>query len=79
MIKIKVFVSALLATPLKAVMCGNTFLRRRFQDVLDLVRGGDAISDGMRKMLVTVALDEPRMTRVLPRGNWLDESGEYFS
>lgn len=34
------------------------------------------INDGMRKMLVTVALDKPRMTRVLPRGNWLDESGE---
>ena len=26
-------------------------------------------------MLVTVALKQPRVVRLLPRGNWLDESG----
>ncbi|MGK0185551.1 MAG: hypothetical protein ACI9R3_001329 [Verrucomicrobiales bacterium] len=29
-----------------------------------------------RKTMITVALDEPRQIRVLPRGNWLDDSGE---
>jgi len=35
-----------------------------------------AVKDGMRQMLVAEALPTPRMTRVLPRGNWLDETGE---
>ncbi|MEJ6581446.1 MAG: PSD1 and planctomycete cytochrome C domain-containing protein [Akkermansiaceae bacterium] len=35
-----------------------------------------AVKDGMRRMLVAEALPTPRMTRVLPRGNWLDETGE---
>ena len=26
--------------------------------------------------MISVALEEPRVTRVLPRGNWLDESGQ---
>ena len=34
------------------------------------------IEKGMRKMLVAEALETPRMTRVLPRGNWMDDSGE---
>mgnify|MGYP006119030185 FL=1 len=31
---------------------------------------------GMRKMLVSEALETPRVTRILPRGNWMDDSGE---
>jgi hypothetical protein len=31
---------------------------------------------GIRTMLVTETLSEPRVTRILPRGNWLDQSGE---
>ena len=31
---------------------------------------------GVRKMLVSEAMEKPRMTRVLLRGNWMDESGE---
>ena len=31
---------------------------------------------GMRTMLISEALPTPRMTRVLHRGNWMDESGE---
>ena len=31
---------------------------------------------GMRQMLVSEALPTPRMTRILSRGNWMDESGE---
>ena len=30
----------------------------------------------LQTMLVTEAEAEPRMTRILPRGNWLDDSGE---
>ncbi|HBE69220.1 MAG TPA: hypothetical protein DDW52_13815 [Planctomycetaceae bacterium] len=29
----------------------------------------------IRRSMISVALAEPRITRVLPRGNWLDESG----
>ncbi len=29
-----------------------------------------------RKLMVTQALAEPRTVRILPRGNWMDESGE---
>jgi hypothetical protein len=31
---------------------------------------------GVRTMLVTETLGAPRVTRILPRGNWLDDSGE---
>lgn len=34
------------------------------------------LEGGMRKMLVSQALAKPRMTRILPRGNWMDDSGE---
>ncbi|MGB0328721.1 MAG: PSD1 and planctomycete cytochrome C domain-containing protein [Akkermansiaceae bacterium] len=34
------------------------------------------IESGKRKMLVSEALPTPRMTRVLPRGNWMDDSGD---
>ncbi len=34
-----------------------------------------AISMNKRMTMITVALEQPRTTRVLPRGNWLDESG----
>ncbi|MBL9153431.1 MAG: PSD1 domain-containing protein [Verrucomicrobiales bacterium] len=36
----------------------------------------DAIRKRARLSMVTAALPEPRMTRLLPRGNWLDDSGE---
>lgn len=35
-----------------------------------------ALESGKRRTMITVSLEEPRVTRVLPRGNWLDESGE---
>ena len=35
-----------------------------------------SVRDGMRRMLVAEALPTPRMTRVLPRGNWLDDTGD---
>ncbi len=36
----------------------------------------DALKAGMETTLIAKSLPEPRITRVLPRGNWLDESGE---
>jgi hypothetical protein len=36
----------------------------------------DSYRQSLRTMLISKSLPEPRMTRVLPRGNWLDESGE---
>ena len=34
------------------------------------------IESGQRQMLVSEALPTPRMTRILPRGNWMDDSGD---
>lgn len=34
------------------------------------------IEGSARLTMVTVAKEDPRVTRVLPRGNWLDDSGE---
>ncbi len=33
------------------------------------------VRKNIRRTMITVALAEPRVTRVLPRGNWLDDSG----
>ncbi|MCB1236976.1 MAG: DUF1553 domain-containing protein, partial [Verrucomicrobiae bacterium] len=35
-----------------------------------------ALQKRARKTMITVALEEPRPIRILPRGNWLDETGE---
>ncbi|MEX0614212.1 MAG: PSD1 and planctomycete cytochrome C domain-containing protein [Pirellulales bacterium] len=35
----------------------------------------DAIHTQARRTMITVAI-EPRITRILPRGNWMDDSGE---
>ena len=35
-----------------------------------------ALRKGARRTMITAALEKPRTMRVLPRGNWLDESGE---
>lgn len=34
------------------------------------------LKKSVRRTMITVALKEPRQTRILPRGNWLDESGQ---
>ncbi len=36
----------------------------------------ESIQASGRTMLITERLPQPRMTRILPRGNWLDETGE---
>ena len=40
-----------------------------------LVQQRDALKKAERRVMVTQALPTPRTVRVLPRGNWLDESG----
>ncbi len=41
----------------------------------ELVARRDAIANNKRKTMITVALQQPRTIRILPRGNWLDDSG----
>ncbi len=36
----------------------------------------EKLQSSLQTMLVSEAVPEPRMTRILPRGNWLDDSGE---
>ncbi len=43
--------------------------------VADLERRREALNKAIPRCLVTVA-DTPRTVRILPRGNWLDETGE---
>ena len=33
------------------------------------------LEDGVTRVMVTEAMPEPRETRILPRGNWMDDSG----
>ena len=40
-----------------------------------LQRDRDALKKARRLVMVTQAIKEPRTVRVLPRGNWLDETG----
>ncbi len=40
-----------------------------------LTKERDALKKAQRLVMVTQALKEPRTVRVLPRGNWLDETG----
>jgi hypothetical protein len=41
-----------------------------------LVKQRDALKKATRLVMVTQAIAPPRTVRVLPRGNWMDESGE---
>ena len=36
----------------------------------------ESFKNSLQTMLISKSLDEPRMSRVLPRGNWLDDSGD---
>jgi hypothetical protein len=45
------------------------------QQLAALTRERDALKKAQRRVMVTQALATPRTVRVLPRGNWLDDSG----
>ncbi len=47
-------------------------VRSRMQQIEAELKQSQA---GVRRTMITVALEKPRVVRVLPRGNWLDESG----
>ncbi len=50
--------------------------KREYESWEAEIRG---IEETVPKMLVSESLDNPRVTRILPRGNWLDDSGEIVS
>jgi hypothetical protein len=46
------------------------------KQLADTTKQLDDFRKSLRTMLVSESLREPRMTRILPRGNWLDDSGD---
>ncbi len=46
------------------------------KQIADVTKQRDDYRNSLRTMLVAESMSEPRMTRILPRGNWLDDSGE---
>ena len=59
-----------------AALTGGNANWRRLRRLERRVR---RVRDSAAACLVTQALDEPRTMRVLPRGNWMDDSGEVVS
>ena len=47
-----------------------------WREIRILERRKKVLLDQAHESLVAKAVDEPRMIRVLPRGNWMDDSGE---
>lgn len=47
-------------------------VRKRIQQIETELK---QLQASVRRTMITVALENPRVVRVLPRGNWLDESG----
>ena len=45
------------------------------ESLKQLKKDEEKARDTVRRSMITVALETPRIMRVLPRGNWLDESG----
>ena len=50
--------------------------KRRRKAVESAVAEQKKLKASVRRTMITVALPQPRVSRVLPRGNWLDDSGE---
>jgi len=50
--------------------------RKEIDGVAVAQRERDAFYNPLPKCLVSVVSDNPRTVRILPRGNWMDESGE---
>ncbi len=56
----------------------NSFgaFRPDWREIRALERSKKVLLDGAGQSLVAKAVDEPRPMRILPRGNWMDDSGE---
>ncbi len=56
----------------------NSFgaFRPGWREIRALERSKKVLLDGAGESLVAKAVDEPRPLRILPRGNWMDDSGE---
>lgn len=50
--------------------------QRRKKELDSAVAARRNIDNSIPRSMITVALQQPRTTRLLPRGNWLDETGE---
>lgn len=46
------------------------------KQLADAQKAVEALQDSLQTMLISKSLAEPRMMRILPRGNWLDETGD---
>ena len=64
--------SAALEAAFESVVAGNAGWR----EIRTLERRRKAILDRAHESLVARAIEEPRTMRILPRGNWMDDSGE---
>ena len=64
--------SAALAAAFERFTAGNA----NWREIRALERRRKELLDAALESLVANAADEPRATRILPRGNWMDESGE---
>ena len=67
-------------TPEQAAALGEAFDRiaagnANWREIRDLERRRKVLLDRAHESLVAKAVAEPRTVRVLPRGNWMDESG----
>ena len=51
-------------------------LAKTRQDLVDWKKRLESVEKGIQTMLVSEKLPTPRTMRILPRGNWLDDSGE---
>lgn len=48
-------------------------IEKRIKSLQNSING---LNSQVRRTMISVALEKPRETRILPRGNWLDESGQ---
>ena len=64
--------SAALREAFARMVAGNA----RWREIRELERARKTLSDRAHESLVTKRVDEPRTVRILPRGNWMDDSGE---
>lgn len=71
-----------LSAEIEAIEKESTAIRcdeKRQAELAELKEAKKQIDKRRRRTMVTVALEKPRTVRLLPRGNWLDETGEVLT